>query len=286
MKKTDGFEIYLKSMSKVPLLSKEEEEELLKKVKEGSKEALDKLIVSNLRFVISIANQYAEFGVPFPDLVAAGNLGLVEAAKRFDPSKGVRFTTYAVWWIKQSIISTIWHETDIIRKPNRIQVHGSKINNAYTHLKEVLGREPTIDEIVSYLEEQGVKIDKSAVESTILYKKTFISLETPVESKSEDDNLTIEGLISVHDTEDIEREIAEEDLKRATNEILEILSPRERAIIIYRYGLDGEEPKTLKEVGEILGISRERVRQIERRALKRIKKIALDKGLKDFLENR
>jgi RNA polymerase primary sigma factor len=285
MKKADNLESYLKDMSKIPLLSKEEEEELLKKVKEGDKKALDKLIVSNLRFVVSIANQYIEFGVPFADLISAGNLGLVEASKRFDPSKGVKFITYASWWVKQSIINTIWHETDIIRKPNRVQAYGSKIYNAYTHLKETLNREPTIDEVASYLEEQGVKIDKTAIETAILHRKTFTSLETPIES-GDDDNLIVEGTLSVYDTEDVEREVIEKDLRRVINELLEVLRPRERNVIIYRYGLDGNEPKTLSEVGKILGISRERVRQIEKRALRKIRKMALDKGLRDFLENR
>jgi RNA polymerase primary sigma factor len=277
-----SLEAYLKSMSEIPLLSREEEEELIKKAKEGDKEALDKLIASNLRFVVSIASQYMEYGVPFADLIAAGNLGLVEAAKRFDPSKGVKFITYAVWWIRQSITNLIWHETDIIRKPNRIQVYGGKINNAYLHLKETLGREPTIDEVMSYLEEQGVKIDRSAVESAILYKKTFTSLDAPVES--EDDDLTVENTISIYDTEDVEKEIVEDDLKRIISEILEVLSPRERDVIVHRYGLNGEEPKTLSEIGEMLGISRERTRQIELRALKKIRKMALDRGLRDFLE--
>jgi RNA polymerase primary sigma factor len=269
-------------MSEIPLLSREEEEELLKKVKEGDKEALDKLIVSNLRFVVSIANQYIEFGVPLADLIAAGNVGLVEASKKFDPSKGVKFITYAVWWIRQAITNLIWHETDIIRKPNRMQVYGGKINNAYLHLKETLDREPTIDEVASYLEEQGVKIDKSVVENTLLYKKTFTSLDAPIQS--EDDDLTIESTISVYDTKDVEKNVVEEDLRRIIDELLEVLPPKERTILIHRYGLNGEEPKTLSEVGKMLKISRERTRQIEVRALKRIRKMARDKGLMDFLE--
>jgi RNA polymerase primary sigma factor len=277
-----SLESYLKSMSEIPLLSREEEEELLKKAKEGDKETLDKLIVSNLRFVVSIAIQYTEFGVPLADLIAAGNVGLVEAAKKFDPSKGVKFITYAVWWIRQSIINTIWHETDIIRKPNRMQVYGGKINNAYLHLKETLNREPTIDEVASYLEEQGVKIDRSVIENTLLYKKTFTSLEVPVQS--EDDDLTIENTISVYDTKDVERDVIEEDLRRIINELLEVLPPRERTVLIHRYGLNGEEPKTLSEIGNMLGISKERTRQIEIRALKRIRKMTRDKGLMDFLE--
>jgi RNA polymerase primary sigma factor len=282
MENPKSLDAFLKSMSEIPLLSREEEEELLKKAKEGDKESLDKLIVSNLRFVVSIASQYIEYGVPLADLVAAGNVGLVEAAKKFDPSKGVKFITYAVWWIRQAITNAIWHETDIIRKPNRMQVYGGKINSAYLYLKETLGREPTIDEVVSYLEEQGLKIDKVVVENTLLYKKIFISLDAPIQS--EDDDLTLESTISVYNTEDVEKEVVNEDLRRIIDELLEVLPQRERTVLIHRYGLNGEEPKTLTDVGKMLGISRERTRQIEVRALKRIRKMAIDKGLRDFLK--
>ncbi len=281
MKEPESLEVYLKLMSEIPLLSREEEEELLKKVKERDKEALDKLIVSNLRFVVSIASQYTEYGVPLADLIAAGNVGLVEAAKKFDPSKGNKFITYAVWWIRQAITDIIWHETDIIKKPNRMHVYSGRVNKAYLHLKETLDREPTIDEVASYLEEQGLKVDRSIIENTLLHKKIFLSLDTPIQS--DDDDLTLESTLSNYNTEDVERNIVEEDLKRIINELLETLPPRERTVIIHRYGLNGEEPKTLEEIGKMLNISRERVRQIEIKALKRIRKMAVKSGLKDFM---
>jgi RNA polymerase sigma factor, sigma-70 family len=146
----ENVDFYLKSIYKIPLLSKEEEESLLKKIKEGDKEALQKLIISNLRFVINIAKRYAGYGIPFSDLISAGNVGLIEAAKKFDTSKGVRFISYAVWWIRQSIINTIQHESEIIKKPNRMYAYASKINNAYSYLKDTLNREPSIDEIISF----------------------------------------------------------------------------------------------------------------------------------------
>jgi RNA polymerase primary sigma factor len=262
-------------------LSKEEEESLLKKIKEGDKEALQKLIMSNLRFVINIAKRYAGYGIPFSDLISAGNIGLIEAAKKFDTSKGVRFISYAVWWIRQSIINTIQHESEIIKKPNRMYAYASKINNAYSYLKDTLNREPSLDEIMSFLKTQGIKVEKEMIENYFLFKSVFLSLDTPIEGT--DNDLVLEDTISVYNTLDIEKDINEEDLKRVIEALLDTLSPRERTILIHRFGLNDEEPKTLNEVGEIVGLSRERVRQIENRILKKLRKIAKIKKLEDLI---
>jgi len=277
----ENVDFYLKSIYKIPLLSKEEEESLIKKIKEGDKEALQKLIMSNLRFVINIAKRYAGYGIPFSDLISAGNVGLIESAKKFDTSKGVRFISYAVWWIRQSIINTIQHESKIIKKPNRMYAYASKINNAYSYLKDTLNREPSIDEIISFLKTQGVKVEKEMVENYFLFKSVFLSLDTPIEGT--DNDLVLEDTISVYNTLDIEKDINEEDLKRAIETLLDTLSPRERTILIHRFGLNGEEPKILNEVGEIVGLSRERVRQIENRILKKLRKIAKIKKLEDLI---
>lgn len=273
----ENIDAYFKSIQNIPLLTREEEEALIQKIKDGDKDALNKIVMANLRFVINIAKKYKNYGVPFSDLISAGNVGLIEASKRFDPSKGVKFITYASWWIKQSIADTIWHESEIIRKPNRMHINSFKINSAYSYLREALGREPSVNEITEFLKEQGVRIKRDAVEKHFLFKGVFLSLDTPI--NTEDDTLTLEGAISISNTEDVERDIHEEDLKRAIKLLLDVLSQREKDVIILRFGLDDEDPKTLSEVGEILGISRERVRQIEKRALRKLRSMAKNKNI-------
>lgn len=276
----EDVEYYLKSIYKIPLLSKDEEEEILSQIKEGKKEAFHRLIQGNLRFVVNIAKRYAGYNIPFQELISAGNLGLVEAAKRYDPSKGVKFISYAVWWIKQSIMELINKQTDIIKKPQKSYSIFSKIDNAYIRLKEELQREPTFEEIENFIKEEG--IDKDIIKSYFLNKKYFVSLDEPIDTDDED--MILSDLISNYGTEDIEKDILEDDIKYQLNKLLDYLSPREKKIIIHRYGLDGEEPKTLKEVGDILGISRERVRQIEVRALRKLKKLAKKHSIEDLIK--
>ncbi|MGB9766573.1 MAG: sigma-70 family RNA polymerase sigma factor [Sulfurihydrogenibium sp.] len=278
----EGVEYYIKSIYKIPLLSQEEEKELLEKIKAGDKEAFKKLILSNLRFVINVAKKYAGYDVPFQDLISAGNIGLIEAAKRFDSSKGVRFISYAIWWIKQSILNTINIEGEIIKKPSKVQNISQKINNAYYYLKDSLQREPSIEEVQNFLKREGIEVEKDIVEYHIFFKQYFLSLDTPILTNDED--IVLSDTISNAGTEDLERELNQEDLLKCIDELLETLSPRERMIIIHRFGLYGEEPKTLKEVGDLVGISRERVRQIEKRLIKKLRNIAVKKNFYDLIK--
>ncbi|EDP73795.1 sigma-70 family RNA polymerase sigma factor, partial [Hydrogenivirga sp. 128-5-R1-1] len=147
----EGVTYYLKQIADIPLISPEEEKNLAKKIKEGDKQALDKLVKANLRFVINVAKNYIGYGVPFQELISAGNIGLIEAAKRFDPDRGVRFISYAIWWIKQSIFQTIQQQKDLIRIPHRTSNMAVRIDKVYLELKEKLGREPTYKEIKSKL---------------------------------------------------------------------------------------------------------------------------------------
>lgn len=277
----EGVEYYIKSIYKIPLLSQEEEKEILERIKSGDKEAFKKLVISNLRFVINVAKRYAGYGIPLQDLISAGNIGLIEAAKRFDPSKGVRFISYAIWWIKQSILNAISVEGDIIKKPSKIQSISQKINNAYYYLKDSLNREPSVEEIQNFLKRENVEIDKETIESNLFFKQHFVSLDTPI--LDSDESIFLSDIISQTGTEDIEKDLKDEDLLKSVNELLDSLSEREKQIIIHRFGLYGEEPKTLKEVGEIVGISRERVRQIEKRLIKKLRSLASKKNLQDLI---
>jgi len=263
-------------MAEHPLLSPEEEKELARRAKEGDKEALKKLVEGNLRFVVNVAKNFMGWGVPLTDLIAAGNLGLLEAAKRFDPDRDVKFISYAVWWIRQAIMQTIFQQTGAVRIPVKESLFISKVKETYEKLKEKLKREPTVEEIAK---EVGASPKK--VRNALQIVRMPYSLDKPIGEEGED--LTLLDILSKKGTEDVEKEIVEESLHKELNKLLNVLDDREKAIIEYRFGLNGEEPKTLTEVGELLGISRERVRQIEQRALKKLRTLAIKKHLKDFL---
>jgi len=275
-KEQSTLNLYIQKMAEHPLLTPEEEKELARKAKKGDKEALKKLVEGNLRFVVNVAKNFMGWGVPLTDLIAAGNLGLLEAAKRFDPERDVKFISYAVWWIRQAIMQTIFQQTGAVRIPVKESLFISKVKETYEKLKEKLKREPTVEEIA---EEVGASPKK--VKNALQIVRMPYSLDKPIGEEGED--LTLLDILSKKGTEDVEKEIVEESLHKELNKLLNVLDDREKAIIEYRFGLNGEEPKTLTEVGELLGISRERVRQIEQRALKKLRTLAIKKHLKDFL---
>lgn len=277
----EGVDYYIKSIYKIPLLSPEEEKELLERVQAKDPQALSRLIQANLRFVINIAKRYAGYDVGFQDLISAGNLGLIEAARRYDPSKGVRFISYAVWWIKQSIHHLLNTQGEMIRKPDKVQSLGSKIDGIIAQIMNSHEKELEIEEILNLLRDKGLDVDEETVNLYLTTKKSYVSLEEHIYSKNEE--LSLKDILSNSGTEEIESSIVREDLEKAINQILKSLSERERKIIIHRFGLFGEEPKTLNEVGNIVGISRERVRQIEARLLKKLRKLATKRNLRDLL---
>lgn len=276
-KELTTLQLYMQQMGKYPMLSPEEERELAIKAKRGDKEALKKLVEGNLRFVVNIAKNFMGWGVPLTDLIAAGNLGLIEAAKRFDPEKNVKFISYAVWWIRQAIMQTIFQQTGAVRIPIKESLFIAKVKDTYEKLKEKLGREPTEEEIA-----KEVKTSVKKVKSALSIVRQPISLDMPLGEGGEED-FTLLDVLSKKGTEDVEKELFENTLKTELESMLNVLDEREREIIKLRYGLEGVEPKTLEEVGEMLNISRERVRQLEQRALKKLKAIALKKHLQDFL---
>ncbi len=267
--------LYIQQMAQHPLLSPEEEKELAIKAKKGDKEALKKLVEGNLRFVVNVAKNFMGWGVPLTDLIAAGNLGLIEAAKRFDPDRDVKFISYAVWWIRQAIMQTIFQQTGAVRIPIKESLFISKVKEVYENLKEKLGREPTLEEIAKEVDSNPKKVRQALQIVRMPY-----SLDMPM---GEEEDITLLDLLSKKGTEDVEKELVEESLHKELTKLIKALDEREREIIKHRYGLEGEEPKTLNEVGEMLGISRERVRQLENRALKKLRALAMKRHLKDFL---
>ncbi|RMD46610.1 MAG: RNA polymerase sigma factor RpoD/SigA [Aquificota bacterium] len=267
--------LYIQQMAQHPLLSPEEEKELAIKAKKGDKEALKKLVEGNLRFVVNVAKNFMGWGVPLTDLIAAGNLGLIEAAKRFDPDREVKFISYAVWWIRQAIMQTIFQQTGAVRIPIKESLFISKVKEVYEKLKEKKGREPTIEEIAKEVDANPKKVRQALQIVRMPY-----SLDMPM---GEEEDITLLDLLSKKGTEDVEKEVVEESLHKELAKLMKVLDEREREIIKHRFGLEGEEPKTLNEVGDMLGISRERVRQLENRALKKLRALAMKRHLKDFL---
>ncbi|WP_457569319.1 sigma-70 family RNA polymerase sigma factor [Desulfurobacterium sp.] len=271
----DSLDAFLKAISKIPLLSREEELEYAKRAKEGDQEALKKLVESNLRFVVSVAKKYLGCGLPLHDLIAEGILGLIEAARRFDPDKGVKFISYAVWWIRQSIMQALAQQTGAVKIPVKQAVLVNKITRSYGELLKKLGREPTTEELANYL-----GMEAKDIERLLTVCQVPLSLDTPV---GDEEDTTFKDFLKGEGTAEVEEKVVQEELRHSIEEMLEQLTPQEKRIIIMRFGLDGNDPKTLREIGEKLGISRERVRQLETRAKKKMKEYALKKKLNVFL---
>ncbi|MGB9757928.1 MAG: sigma-70 family RNA polymerase sigma factor [Candidatus Bipolaricaulaceae bacterium] len=256
---------YFDEIARVPLLTKEEEVELAKRIEAGDEEAKKKLAEANLRLVVSIAKKYRGCGLPFLDLIQEGNLGLMKAVEKFDWRKGYKFSTYATWWIRQAILRAITNRSRTIRVPTHINELIRKIHEAEReHIKEH-GSGPTLEELAEELD--------TTVDNIVKAKRTAqytASLDTPIGYDEEGAVLGdfIEDEDAVSPTRETFRELLIQEIRKA---LKERLTPRERRVLELRYGLDGNPPKTLDEVGEIFGISRERVRQIQKEALEKLR---------------
>ena len=273
--KDDILQSYLKDIGKIKLLKTEEELELGKRTAEGDLKAKQKLIQANLRLVVSIAKKFTGQGVLFLDLVQEGSLGLIRAAERFDYKKGFKFSTYATWWIKQTIIRAIANNSKTIRIP----VHMADKIRGYKKTKAVLlkrlGREGTVEEIAAEM-----KISLKKLSNIIsAMQKDPISLETPIT-----DNLTLSDYLEDENSEYPERNIQKYFLQKDVKKVLRELSNREQKILTDRFGINGESPKTLKQIGEETGFSKERIRQIENFALLKIRQSKHKKQLKEYIK--
>ena len=277
----DSIKIYLQQIGKIPLLSTEQELEIAKKIHdENDTFAKDLLVNANLRLVVSIAKRYIGRGLSFLDLIQEGNVGLIKAAGRFDYTKGYKFSTYATWWIQQSITRAIADKARIIRLPIHMIESLSKIRRATIDLTTELGHTPTKQEIAYRL---GISVNR--LSAIIKSAQATVSMDTPT-SSDEDNSAKISDFIVDEATIAPESRVSQENLFDDIRKILNQLSQKERDVLILRYGLDSQgTKKTLDEIGTQYGVSRERVRQIENRAMSKLKKLCKNKNLAIGLKN-
>ena len=267
--------LYLKEIAKIPLLSAQEEKELGRRVQAGDTQALQKLVESNLRFVIKIAKKYRGFSLSFLDLINEGNLGLMEAARRFDPNRNVRFTSYAVWWIRQAILHALTSLGHPIRLPAKISNTLYRVGILLTTKTAELQRKPTLQEIAGDL-----GLSEQELASMMEVAGAATSLNQPIDGDGE---LVLEDLLAKDDTASVEEKIAIQFLNKHLEESLSRLDENERTILKLRFGLDDGVSHTLKEIGDQMGLSRERIRQIEAKALDKLRHSRRARTLASYL---
>ena len=275
----DSVRMYLREIGKIPLLTQEEELELANRALEGDKKAKDKLAEANMRLVVSIAKRYGGRGLDFLDLIQEGNTGLLRAVEKFDPGKGFKFSTYATWWIRQAITRAIADQARTIRIPVHMVETINKVLRTTRRLTQELNREPTNEEIA---EAMGMEVDK--IEYVMRIKQDIASLDASVGRDGDDEESVLGDFV-----EDAERDLPEDAtanqiLKEQIAEILTTLSEREQKIIRLRFGIGGGRPHTLEEVGNEFSVTRERIRQIEAKALSKLRKHKQTKKLHGYLK--
>jgi RNA polymerase primary sigma factor len=259
-----GIKVYLREIGQIPLLTRQEEIDLAARIKRGDREARALMIKANLRLVVKIAHDYANLGLPLLDLVSEGNIGLMKAVERFDPAKGGKLSTYAAWWIKQSIIRALANQSKTIRLPVHLVGKISKIRRVSLQMSEELGREPTDDELA---EEIGLSRGKVSQLKTASIRPA--SLDAPI---SNDDSTEFGETVGDEDAQTPFELLRDKNLRDELSDLLEVLDDRERKIIFQRFGFDGDKPKTLEEVGKKFGVTRERIRQLQNIALANLRR--------------
>ncbi|GAB1395417.1 MAG TPA: RNA polymerase sigma factor RpoD/SigA [Saprospiraceae bacterium] len=266
---------YLNDIGKISMLSSEEEADLSRRIKEGDQEALDILTKSNLRFVVSVAKQYQNQGLSLSDLINEGNVGLMKAAKRFDETKGFKFISYAVWWIRQSILQAIVEYSRIVRLPlNKVGSY-NKVNETFLSFIQEFEREPTNEELAELLDMTPKEV-ANMLRGTVRH----VSVDAPI--TSDDSDSTMLDVISLND-DSPDQYLMDQSLKDEVQQGLSILSPREVEVLSAYYGLNGFKALTLEEIGELFNLTRERVRQIKERAIRRLRKSYNRNALRSYL---
>ncbi len=277
-KRTEGrsLELYLREIGSKETLSSAEEASLAKRIRKGEQEALNELTEANLRFVVSIAKQYANQGVALEDLINEGNVGLIRAAKGFDESKGCRFITYAVWWIRQAILQALAEQSRIVRVPLKRVGELYKMGRAARELGHSLGRNPSTNEIADELD-----VSRDDVECMMSIHSTHLSLDSPVYEGSDK---TFQEMISNDDDVPPDEAVVLSAMRRSVAGMLDILDQRERTIIQLFFGINTDRRHTLAEIGRTMGISRERVRQLKNRAISKLNDKSDNKNLLLYLK--
>ena len=267
---------YLNDIGKISMLTADEEAELARRIRHGDQEALNKLTKANLRFVVSVAKQYQNQGLSLSDLINEGNVGLMKAAKRFDETKGFKFISYAVWWIRQSILQAIVEYSRIVRLPlNKVGSY-NKVNEAYLSFIQEFEREPTNEELAELLD-----MSPKEVGNMLKGNGRHVSVDAPL--SGEDGDSTMLDVIAGEENMIPDAQLMEQSLKEEVRQGLSILSTREVEVLSAYYGLDGQKPLTLEEIGEMYNLTRERVRQIKERAIRRLRKSYNRNALKSYL---
>jgi len=274
-RETASLDKYLQEIGKVELITADEEVILAQKIKQGDQEALEKLTKANLRFVVSVAKQYQNQGLTLPDLINEGNLGLIKAAQRFDETRGFKFISYAVWWIRQSILQALAEQSRIVRLPLNKIGSINKINKAAANLEQEFERQPNADEIANLLE-----ITEHEVKESVRNSGRHVSMDAPL---VQGEDTTMYDVLRSSDNTTPESGLMYESLKREIERAISTLTTREADVVRLYFGLSGQHPMTLEEIGEQFDLTRERVRQIKEKAIRRLKHTSRSKILKTYL---
>ncbi|MBL4745197.1 MAG: RNA polymerase subunit sigma [Flavobacteriaceae bacterium] len=274
-RETASLDKYLQEIGKVDLITADMEVELAQRIKEGDQVALEKLTKANLRFVVSVAKQYQNQGLTLPDLINEGNLGLIKAAKRFDETRGFKFISYAVWWIRQSILQALAEQSRIVRLPLNKIGSINKINKMYAFLEQENERPPSPEEIAKKLD-----MTVNDVKESLKNSGRHVSMDAPL-IEGEDSNLY--DVLNTGDSPNPDRVLLHDSLKIEIERALETLTPREADVVQLYFGLGDAHPMTLEEIGETFDLTRERVRQIKEKAIRRLKHTSRSKILKTYL---
>ncbi|MBE2247700.1 MAG: sigma-70 family RNA polymerase sigma factor [Candidatus Competibacteraceae bacterium] len=272
---TPSLDKYLQEIGRLDLINADEEVELARRIKVGDQKAMEKLVKSNLRFVVSVAKQYQNQGLTLPDLINEGNLGLIKAAQRFDETRGFKFISYAVWWIRQSILQALAEQARIVRLPLNKIGSINKINRTFSELEQLYEREPSAEEVALALD-----LNETEVLESLQSSGRHVSMDAPLQEGEDTD---LYDVLRSHESPSPDRRLVFESLSREIDRSLSTLTSREADVLRDFYGLNGKTALTLEEIGDKFGLTRERVRQIKEKAIRRLKQGSRSRLLKTYL---